>query len=110
MPIDISYTTTLINSIVEDARPLCVFTKAKFSGRLTATSVVPIMLDTDWLDRVKEENSRHPASKYPVRVSLDDTAFVAYSSGTTGKPKGKQHMLASRICILNKTIHALSGG
>jgi non-ribosomal peptide synthetase component F len=89
MPIDLSYPPALLKSILEDAKPVAVCTKARFSANLGGASTVPILLDTDWLDRVTEENSRLAPIKYPVQVSLDDMAYIVYSSGTTGKPKGK---------------------
>lgn len=94
MAIDVSYPPALLKSILEDAKPVAVCTKAWFSDHLTGSSVVPVLLDTNWLDRVTDENSRLPLLKYPVRVSLDDMAYIVYSSGTTGKPKGK-HVLYS---------------
>jgi acyl-coenzyme A synthetase/AMP-(fatty) acid ligase len=38
---------------------------------------------------MQKENSQLTAFEHPVQVSLDDMAYTVYSSGTTGKPKGK---------------------
>jgi arthrofactin-type cyclic lipopeptide synthetase C len=85
----VSYPPALLKSILEDAEPAVVCTKAQFSEHLTGCSAVPVLLDTDWLDRVREENSQLAPFTDPVHVSLDDMAYIVYSSGTTGKPKGK---------------------
>jgi non-ribosomal peptide synthetase component F len=91
MPIDVSYPSALLKSVLEDAKLAAVCTKAPFSDCLTGASAVPVLLDDDWLNTVIEENSRLAPLTFPVPVSLDDMAYTVYSSGTTGKPKGKQH-------------------
>jgi hypothetical protein len=80
MSIDTSYQPALIRSIVENAKPTAICTKSQYCDLLTGTSVLPIMVENDWLHRVEEENSRFPSLKYPVPVSLDDTAFVPHTS------------------------------
>ena len=89
MPLEVSYPPALLQSVLEDAKPVAVCTKEQFCERLTGASTVPVLLDAKWLDRVREENSQLTAFESPVQVSLDDMAYTVYSSGTTGKPKGK---------------------
>jgi len=89
MPLEVSYPPTLLQSVLEDAKPVAVCTKVQFCERLTGASTVPVLLDAKWLDRVQEENSQLTTFERPVQVSLDDMAYTVYSSGTTGKPKGK---------------------
>ena len=90
MPLEVSYPPALLKSVLEDAKPVAVCTKVQFHERLTGASTVPVLLDANWLDRVREENSQLAAFEHPVQVSLDDMAYTIYSSGTTGKPKGKE--------------------
>ena len=91
MPLEVSYPPALLKTTLEDAQPVAVCTKVQFCERLTGCSTVPVLLDTKWLDRMQEENSQLTAFEDPVQVSLDDMAYTVYSSGTTGKPKGKRH-------------------
>lgn len=89
MPLEVSYPPALLQSVLEDSQPVAVCTKVQFCERLSGASTLPVLLDTNWLDRMQEENSQLTAFECPVQVSLDDMAYTVYSSGTTGKPKGK---------------------
>jgi acyl-coenzyme A synthetase/AMP-(fatty) acid ligase len=90
MPLEVSFPLQLLKSVLEDAEPTAVCTKAEFSERLAGSSALPILLDTGWFDRVQEENSQLSPLTNPIQVSLDDMAYTVYSSGTTGKPKGNR--------------------
>jgi acyl-coenzyme A synthetase/AMP-(fatty) acid ligase len=90
MPLEVSYPPALLKSVLDDAKPVAVCTKMQFCERLTGASALPVLLDTEWLGRMQEENSQRSAFEHPVQVSLDDMAYTVYSSGTTGKPKGKE--------------------
>ncbi|PNF30886.1 hypothetical protein B7P43_G06094 [Cryptotermes secundus] len=90
MPLEVSYPSQLLTVVLEDSQPTAVCTKAPFLERLAGSSTLPVLLDAGWFDRVQEENSQLSPLKNTVQVSLDDMAFTAYSSGTTGKPKGIQ--------------------
>ena len=52
-----------------------------------------IVMDDDWMDKIKAENAQYPAITEPPGVSLDSMAYTVYSSGTTGKPKGEPLIL-----------------
>jgi acyl-coenzyme A synthetase/AMP-(fatty) acid ligase len=88
MPLDVSFPSQLLTSVLEDAQPIAVCTKAPFLERLAGSSTLPIIMDAGWFDRMQEENSQLSPLENHIRVSLDDMAYTVYSSGTTGKPKG----------------------
>ena len=87
MPIELSYPEPLLLSIMEDAKPVAVITTLELKDRLPACVEV-ITLDDGWEQRLSEENEKFPPLS-PVNVELDNLAYVVYSSGTTGRPKGK---------------------
>lgn len=87
MPLELSYPEPLLNSILEDAQPVTVVTTEDLRNRLPE-SFPAIVLSKGWEERLKKENESF-GSLQPVLSSLDDLAYVVYSSGTTGKPKGK---------------------
>lgn len=90
MPLEVSFPPQLLTVVLEDSQPTAVCTKAPFLELLADSSTLPILMDAGWFDRVQEENSQLSPLQNPVQVSLDDMAYTAYSSGTTGKPKGIQ--------------------
>ncbi|XP_069681059.1 uncharacterized protein [Periplaneta americana] len=81
LPVELSYPPPLLRSVLEDARPVAVCSKAAFADRLTGAAAKRVLLDAGWLDRVR-------GVPRPVVVRLDDMAYTVYSSGTTGRPKG----------------------
>lgn len=86
LPLELSYPKTLLCSILEDAKPVAVITDAGLKQRLPS-SVEVIVLNEGWEEKLQEENSSKPHLK-EVASTIDDLAYIVYSSGTTGKPKG----------------------
>lgn len=86
LPLELSYPKTLLCSILEDAKPVAVITDASLKQRLPSSLEV-IVLNEGWEEKLQEENSSKPHLK-EVASTIDDLAYIVYSSGTTGKPKG----------------------
>lgn len=86
MPLELSYPETLLHSILEDAKPTVVITSEDLKEKLPR-SVDVILLNQGWDERLEKENAAKPVLE-KVKSTLDDLAYIVYSSGTTGKPKG----------------------
>ena len=87
MPLELSYPESLLHSILEDAKPAAVITSEHLNEKLP-NSVDVITLNDGWDERLAKENKAEPGLE-KVKSSLDDLAYIVYSSGTTGKPKGR---------------------
>ena len=84
MPLDLAYPDGLLQIILAEARPDVVVTKSRYVGRLgekPAATVLPLDHDTSW------HGYRYDADA-AAATGLDHLAYVVYSSGTTGTPKG----------------------
>lgn len=86
MPLELSYPETLLYSILEDAKPAAIITSENLKEKLPK-SVELILLNEGWDERLEKENAAKPALE-KLKITLDDLAYIVYSSGTTGKPKG----------------------
>lgn len=95
MPLELSYPETLLYSILEDAKPAAIITSEHLKEKLP-NSVDLILLNEGWDERLEMENASKPALE-ELKTKLDDLAYIVYSSGTTGKPKGM------RLCVTLKS-------
>ena len=83
MPMAVDSPEPLLRGMVSESQPKVVLTKEQYLPKLsgfTGTRIVPIDSDRSWRGY---EGEIHVA-----RVASDDLAFVPYTSGTTGDPKG----------------------
>lgn len=92
--LEVSYPLTLLSSVLEDSVPKAILTKKFFESRFNEQQL--IFLDNGWYENLKISVDEL-CKKEPNE--LDDMAIVVFSSGTTGKPKGK--FMNVRLYIIN---------
>jgi thioester reductase-like protein/amino acid adenylation domain-containing protein len=81
--LELAYPLPLLADVVADASPRVVLTQERYADRL------PEGTETFFLDEGWEEGLEDvPAGDSHPEIDQDNLAFVSYSSGTTGKPKG----------------------
>lgn len=86
LPLELSYPEALLDSILKDAKPVTVVTTEDLRGRIPSSSHVTV-LNKGWQQSLEKENESL-GEVPPLSSSLDDLAYIVYSSGTTGQPKG----------------------
>ena len=83
MPMALDSPETVLRAIVTESRPKVVITKARHLSRLSQfTGIRLLTIDSD------QSWTRSKAVNRSPRVGRDNLAFLPYTSGTTGDPKG----------------------
>ncbi|HET7480605.1 MAG TPA: amino acid adenylation domain-containing protein [Rubrobacteraceae bacterium] len=85
LTLELAYPPSLLEEVISDADPRIVLTRESYTERLP-DGVERFCLDEGWETGLEEALEDAPAED--ARVSQENLAFVSYSSGTTGKPKG----------------------
>ncbi|WP_162924413.1 non-ribosomal peptide synthetase [Rubrobacter indicoceani] len=80
LPLELAYPKAMVREVVSDSSVSVVLTKDRYAGELEP-GVKVVKLDDGWSEALSPSTS-------PPEVSPDSLAFISYSSGTTGKPKG----------------------
>ncbi|HVL99779.1 MAG TPA: amino acid adenylation domain-containing protein [Egibacteraceae bacterium] len=89
LPLDPAYPAARLAFMLADAAPPVVLTVDRLTGALPAYPGPVVRLDADW-----SEVARNPADRPDAAADPDHLAYVMYTSGSTGQPKGV--MLAHR--------------
>ena len=82
LPLELAYPDGLLKNVADDAELRIVVTQDHLAGRLP-DGQNSFSLDNGW-----EEHAEDGGPRNEVEPTQDNLAFVAYSSGTTGNPKG----------------------
>ena len=83
MPMALDSPDSLLRAMLAESQPKVVLTKAQHLPRLgqgAQARVLPLDIDRSWV--------RLDAGDHCARVAGKDVAFLPYTSGTTGDPKG----------------------
>lgn len=83
LPLDASYPDDRIAYIMADARSNVLLTHAELASRLQTSPATIIRLDAD-----REKITQHSPQTPENRTRPEHLAFVLYTSGSTGDPKG----------------------
>ncbi len=94
VPLDPAYPLGRRQAIVDDAEPRVVLTRRGLEGALRLGNAMARYVD-------EIDLASGPSDDLPRRVSADGTAFVLYTSGSTGAPKGVEGLhrgVVNRVC------------
>src|SRR5262249_53455830 len=83
VPLDPNNPSARLAWLIEDAGVQVLLTQQSLGEQLQTAPVPLVYLDTEW-----ELIAARPSSNPPVTTAADSLAYVMYTSGSTGEPKG----------------------
>jgi amino acid adenylation domain-containing protein len=83
VPLEASYPRERLAMMVEDARPKVLVTQRQWAGQLPTGGAQEVVLEEVWA-----EVERQPRSAVADGAGPQNVAYIDFTSGTTGRPKG----------------------
>jgi len=83
VPLDPTHPTERLAAIAADTQPKILLTQAHLVAQLPTIADQVCCLDQDW-----QQFQTLPTHNPNIEINLEQVAYVVYTSGTTGKPKG----------------------
>lgn len=97
LPLDPTYPHERLAFMLGDADVKLLLTQSHLASRLPATPAAVIRLDADWSAIAQQPNTNPTVATAP-----DSLAYVMYTSGSTGQPKG--------VCVVHRGVVRLVKG
>lgn len=88
LPIDPAYPADRMKYMVDDAAPVCVVTNTGIAARLPAGVPCVCVDEAEAGESSPEGSARGPAFRHGEPAQLASPAYLMYTSGTAGTPKG----------------------
>ncbi|MEH2059373.1 MAG: non-ribosomal peptide synthase/polyketide synthase [Nostoc sp.] len=98
LPLDPEYPQERLSFMLEDTQLSIILTQEKLVNKLGDRKASVICLDSSW-DIINQQTQQNPTNT----VKADNLAYVMYTSGSTGQPKGVSIVHQSVVRLVKET-------